>query len=169
MSNNYYEMISAVAAAIIATWGSIYIAIKTFNRTSYSTIHESTDWRKELMKIASKSTLEKNDIYRMRASVYSTKSNSHKIDLLTIEYTEYIVSKYDKLEPVFSEEDMEIGRIICRGLLHINWIYNTRPNKNRKEYDSEKIYENILNEIVIYKEDKNKFIEYVSDKIIEIN
>lgn len=161
---NNGEMVGMIIAAIITFLGTVYIAVRTYNRSSYNVIHESSKWREELMKIASKNNIDIDDIYRMRASVYSTSSGAHPIDLLTIEYFKYIVPVNKACDNRISFEDREIARIICRGLLHINWIYNTRQLKYFKKRDSRKVYKKILFEILEYKSIDNSFTDFVSKK-----
>lgn len=158
-------MIGVIVAAVLSVWGSVYIGIKTFNSISYSDIHESTDWRKNLMDIASKAEISLDDIYRMRASVYATKVNAYKIDYLTIRYCSYMISTYTNPESDFPSKDMEIGRIICRGLLHTNWVYNTKKIKKIKKSDGDEVYNNILNEILMCNSSENFFIRFVTDQL----
>lgn len=134
-------------AAIITFWGSVLLALWAYKKVSYNTIHESTGWREGLMKIASSSKINLDNIYRLRASVYPYTDGAHKLDRLSIQYCDYVIEEYSQALIDITPEDQELCRILCRGLLHINWIYNTKHFKKRK---ADKIYENIEKELKTY-------------------
>ena len=166
--SNMSEMIGMIIAALVGA----LIAYVGAKKLPYNTIHESTNWRTELMKIASSKDITLNDIYRIRASVYSTSNGAYQTDKLAIHFFDYMIEKYGYHNENYSTEDKEYTRILCRGLLHINWIYNTRSFKYQKVGQSKKVYQNVLNELLFYKTKKvedNKFIKYVTDEVALFN
>ena len=121
------------------------------SRELQDSLDARSNWRINLVNIASKELINLDDIYRIRASLRNVKHNPLELDFYSFDFMtnvminicDSMIKKYDinhvrprieetslKKTYIIDKNDCEIIRICCRFLLKHQWEYLTKGYKN---------------------------------------
>ncbi|MDS0981216.1 hypothetical protein PXW92_07455 [Staphylococcus hominis] len=171
-NNDKFAGLCTLFAGILAITGvcfTIYNSQNLKNKELLNDLDQKSEWRKELMNVASKTFMTTNDIYRILASLrfipkikYNKKSEIHNFNHMTrLIYDELISMINDKYSVIIRKEilnlqknrkeetkkiildykDTEIIRLYTKYLLKHHWEINIDETKWLK--DQEKVIEEV--------------------------
>lgn len=135
---------------LLGTFLGNFINFHNKSRELQDSLDARSNWRINLVNIASKENISVEDIYRVRASLRNVKHNPLEIELYSFDFmTNVMINICDKLIKrydislkvgesqcqdrktlVASHDDCEIIRICCRFLLKHHWEYLTKGYRN---------------------------------------
>jgi len=166
----FISLIIAISSLIITT----LVNLRLQNKNQRNAIDSKLSYRDDLLKIASNSDINIEDIYKLRGIVrYASKEDINLLDIdstnpedynydrmsdTIIMYSDKLIDKYiENNNDKFKYKETETIRIFARYLIKYNWENITVDSKKLKEEKIEKAGMNSINMIKNLK-DKKKTI-----------
>lgn len=139
------------ATLLLGTILGNFISFHNKSRELQDSLDARSNWRVNLVDIASKECINLDDVYRLRAALRNVKHDPFEVELYSFDFMtnaiinicETIINTYDtniigkrkqeqyvKKTYITNKNDREIIRICCRFLLKHQWEYLTKSYKN---------------------------------------